>query len=129
MVVRTLGWPFLAFQGWESVVSGLHPEGGFGQPGEGWSWEGRGPRYSSRRRLAILAPWSIVRLINLVMLYVVFQNRYSEACSKQPVRPRETVHRFMQSLQKIKVWEEKNTKREVWWKRWCWFSEVNPPVP
>ncbi|KAL8207678.1 UNVERIFIED_CONTAM: hypothetical protein K2H54_060617 [Gekko kuhli] len=104
-VAVVLNWPFLASQSWETIVSGLEPGEGFGQPmarghdGQPPARVARGPTRG--------APWAMVRLVNLVVLSVMFKNRRAEMQTKRPTPPEETRNAVIAYLS-----GRKNTPRE-----------------
>lgn len=72
-VGKVLKWQYLRQQDWETVVSGLKPEKGYGNPRERWPWvfvEHRSLGFEKLRRRRRV-PWSIVRLIDLIMIHII----------------------------------------------------------
>ncbi|KAL8199301.1 UNVERIFIED_CONTAM: hypothetical protein K2H54_039602 [Gekko kuhli] len=107
-VAVVLKWPFLASQSWESIVSGLEPGEGFGQP-RAMVHDGQPPALVARGPTRG-APWAMVRLVNLVVLSVVFKNRRAEMQTKRPTPPEETRNAVIAYLNKIRQWEKEHSK-------------------
>lgn len=128
-----LKWPFLVLQGWETILSGLEPNEDYGAPGDSMAVKGlqltvsQGGQTFHRQKPKV--PWSIVRLINLIVVAEIFKSRQKELATKNSVNPSQTVKQVWQYLMTVKEWEKINTKAKQYNIRWRWFQEVNPPVP
>ncbi|KAL8162998.1 UNVERIFIED_CONTAM: hypothetical protein K2H54_001465 [Gekko kuhli] len=117
-VARVFQWPYLATQDWETIVSGLQPAaaqedstGSTGTPGTSWRDLRRTKPQDSK------PPWSVVRLINLIVIHTIFRDRRSESYSKKPTRTIESnkliiLHCELEKKEEMKAHEREEGQQQ-----------------